>query len=382
MTRAAALAVVLAACGGAPPAVRPLALSSSPPLALDATSPVAVVDQGDLQVVLGSQVATLVRGGAVAARVEAPHAWIAGATIAAPDGTGRWVVAVDAGGAAWRLTPSGEREAIADRFGLGDAKVLDVGGAGATTAFALADAVAYTTDGLHVARVPAAGASHMAVARGMLARAVAGTAARGAYLEKWDLVRGTRVTYPIAAEHVAFLDANSEHPRLVASAGDRLWVDDGGDLRPLAAPAPVQGLAARGGRLWVEAGGKLLALDGGRLVPTDVREPTLQLLAASPSGDAWLATGRGLVRYSAAGAAASADPSWQAQVAPVFQRVCSKCHLPGGDADIDLSTAAAWHAERPEIVRRVLVDRTMPPAGTELSDADRAALAAWLGAPP
>ena len=381
MTRRCALVLALAACGGAPPAVRPLALSGSPPLPLEAEPAAAVVDQGDVQVVLGGRLATVVRGGAVAARVEAPGGWVAAATIAAPDGAGRWIVAIDADGAAWRLTSTGEREAIADRFGLAGAKVIDVGGAGATTAFALADAVAYTTDGLHLARVPAAPASHLAVARGVLARAVTATAARGGYLEKWDLVRGTRVTYPIAAERLAFLDANGAHPRLVAAAGDRLWVDDGRDLRPLGAPGPVQGLAARGSRLWVAAGGKLFALDGARLVPTDVREPKLQLLAASPSGDAWLATDRGLVRYAAAGAA-TADPSWQAQVAPVFQRVCSKCHLPGGDADVDLSTAASWHAERSEIVQRVLVARTMPPAGTELSDADRAALAAWLGAPP
>jgi mono/diheme cytochrome c family protein len=67
-------------------------------------------------------------------------------------------------------------------------------------------------------------------------------------------------------------------------------------------------------------------------------------------------------------------------VAPVFQRVCAHCHLPGGDAGLDLSTPAAWAAERIEIERRVLVTRTMPPAGTELPDADRDSLAGWLHA--
>ena len=100
------------------------------------------------------------------------------------------------------------------------------------------------------------------------------------------------------------------------------------------------------------------------------------LLAASRTGDAWLATERGLVRAAPGGM--HDDPAWLAQVAPVFQRVCAHCHLPGGEADFDLSTAAAWQADRAELVRRVLVTRTMPPAGTELSDADRAALEAWL----
>src|SRR5439155_23435796 len=108
--------------------------------------------------------------------------------------------------------------------------------------------------------------------------------------------------------------------------------------------------------------------------------PHAPLAGVSVTGDAWLATLHGLVRVSPGGT--HDDPMWQAQVAPVFQRVCSHCHLPGGDAGIDLSTPGSWIAERDEISRRVLVTRTMPPAGTDLSDADRAALATWLGGKP
>jgi hypothetical protein len=35
-------------------------------------------------------------------------------------------------------------------------------------------------------------------------------------------------------------------------------------------------------------------------------------------------------------------------------------------------------AERSELIRRAIDTRTMPPAGTELDDADRHALASWL----
>jgi hypothetical protein len=45
---------------------------------------------------------------------------------------------------------------------------------------------------------------------------------------------------------------------------------------------------------------------------------------------------------------------------------------------LDLSTPAVWRDERAEIRRRVVVARSMPPAGTAISDADRAAIATWL----
>jgi hypothetical protein len=69
---------------------------------------------------------------------------------------------------------------------------------------------------------------------------------------------------------------------------------------------------------------------------------------------------------------------WRAAVEPVVHRVCSRCRHPGGDGRVDLSTVAAWHVERGELIRRVVDTRTMPPAGTELEDADRRALAGWL----
>lgn len=374
MTRA--WLVVLVACGGAPPALPPVAVSASAPLAIDAGPGATVVEQGDAVYVVGGAGATVVRGGAIAGRIAAPGGWTSAASIAAPDGDGRWVVAVDAAGALWRLTLAGDREPIADRFGLGAAKLRAVGGAGATTAFDLGDAVAYTIDGLHLARVPAEPAMAFAVAPGMLARAVAATRAHAAYVEEWDLARGTRVTYPLAASRLAFLDGGGAQPRLVAADGDRVWLERAGGLDRVRAPAVVSALAARGDRLWLTAGGRLFELTGERLIATTERDPRLALLAASRTGDAWLATERGLVRASPG--AAHDDPAWQAQVAPVFQRVCAHCHLPGGEADFDLSSAAAWQADRAELVRRVLVTRTMPPAGTELSDADRAALAAWL----
>jgi hypothetical protein len=354
--------------------ITPIALSHGVPLDVHAT---ALVEQGDAVYVLAGNLALIVRGGIVTTRVEAPRAWTTGATIAAPDGDGRWVIAVDDEGVPWRLTLSGEREPVAERLGLAGTHVRAIGGTGATFAADLGDAVAFTTDGLHLARVPVDEDYRFAVARGTLARAIKATATEPARVERWDLVHATRVSFTLAPSAIGFLDADTEHPRLVAVTDDRVFVETGGKLAPFAVPAAGHDLAARGDRLWISTNGELWLFDRGKLVPTQRDDHRVSLLGASATGDAWLATDRGLVRYSLGGGAA-ADPAWQSNVAPIFQRVCAHCHLPGGEAGIDLSTAAAWQSARAEIARRVLVTRTMPPAGTELGDADRAALASWL----
>ncbi len=370
--------VALAACGSAPPAAPALPLSHGAAMGVEAT---AVVEQGDALYVLGGNVATIVRNGIATQRIEAPGKyWATGTTIAAPDGDGRWVVAVDDAGVPWRLTLSGERQPIAERLGLAGAKVHELAGIGTTFAADLGDAVAYTTDGVHLTRVPADESYRFAIARGTLARAVKGTAASGPpRLDKWDLVHGTRVTYAVAPKAIAFLDADSDHPRLAVLTDDELYVEDAGRLMPAAPlPALAHDVVARGDRAWIAAHGVLFVFEHGKLVPTRHDARDVSLLAASATGDAWLSTEHGLARYSLG--ASAADAAWQAQVAPVFQRVCAHCHLPGGEAGIDLSTAASWTSERAEIAHRVLETRTMPPAGTDLSDADRAALEHWLGA--
>jgi mono/diheme cytochrome c family protein len=75
--------------------------------------------------------------------------------------------------------------------------------------------------------------------------------------------------------------------------------------------------------------------------------------------------------------ASPAEERWLADVRPVFARACAECHRPDGKSGVDLSTAAAWLEARDEIRERVVIRRTMPPAGRPLSEDDRAALAAW-----
>ena len=70
--------------------------------------------------------------------------------------------------------------------------------------------------------------------------------------------------------------------------------------------------------------------------------------------------------------------SWDETVAPVFHRVCEQCHRPGGGTGAVLSSEEAWEQKRAKLRQRVLVERTMPPAGHPLTDAEREALRAWI----
>ena len=111
-------------------------------------------------------------------------------------------------------------------------------------------------------------------------------------------------------------------------------------------------------------------------MPTAVRAAAADHLFGLASGDLVIAARGATTRLSVA--ASDDELRWRAAVEPVVRRVCSRCHHPGGSGRVDLSTPAAWHAERGELIRRVVDTRTMPPAGTQLDDADRRALAGWL----
>jgi uncharacterized membrane protein len=44
---------------------------------------------------------------------------------------------------------------------------------------------------------------------------------------------------------------------------------------------------------------------------------------------------------------------------------------------LELVERAQWEKARPRIEQRVVQERTMPPAGTPMTDVERAAIAAW-----
>src|SRR3954471_23671532 len=112
---------------------------------------VAVEEIGDATIVLDAGHAYVLRGGAIASVSEAPHGFRGGGTIAAPDGDGRWAVGFDREGQLWRITIGGELEAVSDRFKLAGARIDAIAGAGAVSAFALADGLA-VSDGIRLQR--------------------------------------------------------------------------------------------------------------------------------------------------------------------------------------------------------------------------------------
>ena len=353
--------VLLAACGGAPkpPAVQAVATK----LPADVGDVVAIAEVGDATIVLDRKRAFVVRGGTLAASIPAPSGWRGGATVAALDGEGAWAVGVSDDGRLYRITLAGDLEDITDRFKL--SQIRGIAAAGTTTAFALPDGVAVSADGVHELRAKLAVPSALAASHGRVAM----IGAHG--VDVWDLGKGESRTYPVTARWIAFAG-----DRLAAATNDAVYVEDNGALHELHVPGHVGEIAAAGARLWILADHTLYALDGTQLRRATVDVPAHAHLFAATNGDAWLST-QGAVTRASLDTAAD-DPTWRTAIQPVFQRVCAHCHLPGGSAGIDLSTAATWHSDHDELVRRVLVTRTMPPAGTDLSPADRDALTKWL----
>lgn len=365
--------LALAACGGhAPPP-----LTASPVASLANVRADQVVTQGDVTYALGAQLA-IARGETVTTIVPvdcgAPcpaKIWTSAAAIPALDGDGRWIVATRFDGTLWRVRLDGELEAIGSRFGLRE-PVRAVAGAGTTVAVLLDHAVLVTGDGHHVTRYEITSAKTLlAVAQDRLALADAHA------IEVWDLAADHRRSFTLAATRLGFLDADAKSSRLVAITSDGVWTEQHGELEPLDA-GPIAAVAIAGARMWIEIGKRLYIARDATLLDTTAASAGSEPLFGAPNGDVWVG-GAPLRRYALG---ATGDPHWRSEVLPIFQKVCAHCHLPGGDADIDLSTAASWTAEHDELVRRVITTRTMPPAGTTLDDADRATLARFLGVTP
>jgi len=328
---------------------------------------------------------TIFRGGvAIATGMEPPRAGLgqAGpitsaqwrvAVIPALDGEGKWVVAVR-DGALYRVTLSGDFDRIEDRFGIHGEPVDNVQCVGKTLAIQLRNAVLVTTDGVHIQRYGLQG--DLAVAANRLAVQTNGR------VEVWDLEAGKRTQYAVAGTPM-FVDS-AKNARLLVQSKTSAWIEQDGQLHPIALPSGAS-IHVAGENLWAERDFKLSIWNGRRFAMI-APQPPEGLVFESSSGDLWIEPYRSSGNFRSTGelrristTPSNGDPAWQAQVAPVFQRVCSHCHLPGGEAGIDLSTPASWASDRDEIRRRVLVTRTMPPAGTELSDSDRAALEHYLG---
>jgi mono/diheme cytochrome c family protein len=377
---------------------------------------IAAVELGDALYLFAADRVTIERGGAVVMTVPAPDGrWAEAVAMAALDDTGAWVVARTTAGSLWRITLTGDLAPIQDRMGLpprarsiaapgaapgavpdsasdsasrraspsgsisGSALTAAGAGSGAasdvTLAIALDDGVAIVRDRAHVARFPAAASGSVIASRDRVALV------RGDQLDVWNLADLTHAGYTVpGAFAAAFGDPSGRAGRsgdaLVVATPAALYVEAAGELHRWPAPAELHALAAAGSRLWVATARGIFVVDGGGFVPTAVAAAAADHVFGLAGGDLVVAAPAGLVRLSLD--RAGDDPRWDAEVLPIFERVCAKCHRPGGAARVDLSTVAAWRAERAELVHRVVETHTMPPAGTPLADAERRALTGWL----
>ncbi|XXY54258.1 cytochrome c [Sorangium sp. So ce269] len=367
-------AVALAGC--AAPAAAPLPQLAVRPVAWPAPGelgPVrALADDGRRVVLFHDGAAAIFVDGALARVERASHRWVSAAALPAPDGHGTWIVGVDAEGRLLRLPGEGSFELVSDRFGLERAAVraaLGLGGDGA--AFALDGEIA-VADGALVTRYATGPLAAFAAGGGRVAFAPGGDGLRAL-----DVATRALRAYPLP-EGPAPLLAVTGAGALLAATPAALYEEDGaGVLRlRLQASAALHGLAVSGDRVWFADGDELGVLDeAGARETRGARLPRDGRLIGSPGGDVWLLASGALRRFAAA--EGDAGPAWD-ELAPVFARACAPCHLPRGEGGVDLSTGAAWTSRRDAIARRVIEERTMPPPGRALSEADRARIRAFV----
>ncbi|XXT18174.1 cytochrome c [Sorangium sp. So ce429] len=367
-------ALALAAC--AAPAAAPLPQLAVRPVAWPAPGelgPVrALADDGRRVVLFHDGAAAIFVDGALARVERAPHRWASAAALPAPDGNGTWIVGVDAEGRLLRLPGEGSFELVSDRYGLERAAVrsaLGLGGGGA--AFALDGEIAVAAGAL-VTRYATGPLAAFAAGGGRVAFAPGGDGLRAL-----DIATRALRAYPLP-DGPALLLAVKGAGALLAATPSALYEEDGaGVLRlRLQASAALHGLAVSGDRVWFADGDELGVLDeAGARETRGARLPRDGRLIGSPGGDVWLLASGALRRFAAA--EGDAGPAWD-EIAPVFARTCAPCHLPRGEGGVDLSTGAAWTSRRDAIARRVIEERTMPPPGHALSEADRARIRAFV----
>ena len=336
--------------------------------ALDGERVIAAADDGTRRLLLTTQGAWILRGGA-AERTPGTRPWTKAALIPAADGRGTWAVGLDDTGRLWRVRPGTDLEEISDRYGLGQERLRDVVAAGGRLAAFLVDGAVVVADGRRVLRYPAAGVRSLAGGGRRLALLFAD------WIEVLDFARPQdappRRRYPLPARAAA-VDGRGIVYAATARAVYR--ADETTLALAYVADHEIRWLTAAGPRVWFADGDTLLALDEEVAVAQGQRAASHP--AAAGDGSLWSVEGGRPTRIVPAHDS-PAEERWAQLVRPIFASTCGECHRPDGKSGVDLSTAAAWREARDEIHERVVVRRTMPPGGRTLSESDRAAIAAW-----
>jgi mono/diheme cytochrome c family protein len=368
----ALLALIGCARGLPPPGAPVLPVRAEAVPALEGERVIAAADDGTRRLLLTGQAAWIFRGAAFE-RTAGSRPWKKAAFIPAADGRGTWCVGLDDGGRLWRVRPGADLEEISDRYALSRERLRDVAAAGGRLVAFLGEQTVAVADGRRVIQYPAAGA-----------RSLSGGGRRLAvlYPDHLDILelgglagdaRPSRRRYDLAALAAA-VDGRGV---VYAATSGGVYRADGASLKLVhAAGARIRWLTAAGPRVWFADGDTLMALDDAVAGAQGAPPIPLAPIAAG-DGSLWLVE-RGRVTHLVPSQASPAEERWTALVSPVFDRACAGCHRPDGKSGVDLSTAAAWLGARDELRERVLVRRTMPPAGKALAEDDRAAIAAWM----
>jgi hypothetical protein len=382
---AVAFSYVVVGCSGSQEPATPLHLLSPSalslktvdwkPASLDLGHITSVVEVDDQIVVFGDSGATALAANAVVATDPSVKAWVSATNIPAADGSGTWTVGVGGDGQLYWFRARTELENVSDRYGLTSDSVLDVSAAGdSIVVFRLKDSIAIA-DGKTVTRYDGSLASVTGNNR-----KVAG--AGGGRVVVIDPVASAERSYPLANAAFVAYDATG---RLFAATDHRLYAaSPNGDLDPLydAGTATIHGMAAAGSRVWMAVDKRVGYVEQGQLhlATADVIAPDANIVG-SASGDIWTVAS-GQLTHLAVDGDTSDVAVWERTMVPIFSRVCSSCHLPGGTAGIDLSSYASWQARRALIGQRVIDQKPtpMPPAdsGYTLTDEERQAIAAWV----
>jgi mono/diheme cytochrome c family protein len=333
----------------------------------------AVADDGRVVAVFADDGASVFTAGARVAQDRSVTDWRDAATIAAADGSTPWIVGVSGQGRLYYLRGQTSLQDVTERYGLGSARLLGAAGLGSRYVGFLLNGELAVADGSRVTRYASPGVLGLVGGGGF----GAGVVPDG--VDLFDVAKGARTRYALPGVTHAAIGAKG---RLYATTSRAVYAtNDAGELQLVydAEGDRIHGIVASGERVWFADGAELGLVEGGRVAETSGAKIGAEAtLAPSPSGDVWVLSGGALDRYARGQGAPSEPGSWGATLAPIFARSCAGCHMPDGEAGADLSTAGAWEKERGEIRERVVEKRSMPPAGHALSEADRAAIKAWV----
>lgn len=333
----------------------------------------SLADLGDTIVFFGAESAVLMVGGEVQGDSGAGGPFRAAAAIPAADGVGQWIVGVTEKGRLLRVhLHDASTEDVSARYGLEDIEVRGLAALGRSegVAFLLPDGVAIA-DGVRVRHFKLGAATALAGTDKKLA-VVTGDA-----VQVMDVASGALAKFAVASARAA---AFGHDGRLFVAAGRTVYREDEGRLAELhRASADVYSLVTAGKRVWFGAGAELGVIHEGQVLVRGGLGAGVSALVPSDSGDVWAIAAGAVKRFAAAGGDSGAAQTWTAEIKPIFDRSCAACHLPGGLAGIDLSTYDTWNVTRSNLMRRVVVERTMPPQSSKaLSDPDRQKILAWL----